>query len=118
VTKRLLESERLVPEALANVVCPLTVSAEEEALPRVVCPVTFNVPLEVRDEVAVMEPPVIEPAVRVVMKEVTAFRRVAKRLEEVALVAKRFEVEAFVAAKSFVAVAFRTVRLVMVPLVL
>ena len=54
----------------------------------------MRVPFVVRDEVAVIDPPVIEPAVRDEMNPVTALKRVAKRLEEVALVATRLVVEA------------------------
>jgi hypothetical protein len=88
-------------------------------------PVTLSVPLEVRDDVAVIDPPVrvlmVEVialsvvakklvlvafvAVRFVKKPVVAFKSVAKRLVLVA-----FVVEALVAAKLLVAVALVTER--------
>ena len=52
--------------------------ADEEALPSVVCPVTVNVPFEVREEVAVISPPVSELIV-----EESAERMVVKKLAEV-----------------------------------
>ena len=48
------------------------------------------------DEVAVIEPPTIDPEVSEVIKEVAAARSVVKKLEVVALVATRFVVEASV----------------------
>ena len=41
----------------------------DEELVRVVCPVTLRVPLEVRDVVAVIDPPVIDPAESEVIKD-------------------------------------------------
>ena len=61
-------------------------------------PLTFKVPFDVRDDVAVIAPPV-----SVLMVEVMAFKTVAKKLVDVALV-----VDAFVAAKLLVAVALVT----------
>ena len=55
-----------------------------DAFPSVVCPVTDSVPLEVRDEVAVIAPPVTLPLVNEVTNAVTALNKVAKRLLEVA----------------------------------
>ncbi len=51
---------------------------------RVVVPSTVRVPCEVRDEVAVIEPPVIEVLVSVAIKPVRALSVVAKNDEEVA----------------------------------
>jgi hypothetical protein len=79
-------------EAFPSVVCPVTERVpvatrlvveklDEDALPSVDCPTTLRVPCEVREEVAVMSPPV-----RVLMVAVRARKRVAKRLDEVALV--------------------------------
>ena len=51
----------------------------DEELVRVVCPVTLRVPLEVRDVVAVIAPPVIDPAESEVIKELTALMTVAIR---------------------------------------
>jgi hypothetical protein len=70
-----------VVEAVLSTVLPDTVRAEDDALARVLCPVTESVPLEVSDEVAVIDPPVKEEKI-----PVTAVRRVEKRLDEVALV--------------------------------
>ena len=52
-----------------------------------------------------IEPPVIEPEVSEVIKEVAALRRVVKKLLVVALVATRLVVETFVATKLLVTVA-------------
>ena len=48
VTSRAPERERLVPEALARTVCPVTVSAVVDAKARLVCPITLNLPEAVR----------------------------------------------------------------------
>jgi hypothetical protein len=63
----------------------VTVSPVLDAFPKVLCPVTFSVPLEVSDEVAVIEPPV-----KVLIVLVKAFRTDEKRLVEVALVRVEF----------------------------
>ena len=79
-----------VADALVRVVCPVTASVEAvvlarftaplavrpvvEARPSVVCPVTFSVPLDTRDDVAVIVPPVTDAPEIVVKKEVVAFR--------------------------------------------
>ena len=57
-----------------------------EAVVSVVCPPTVSVPLDVKDEVAVIVPIVAVPPVRDEMNPVTVLNSVAKRLEEVALV--------------------------------
>jgi hypothetical protein len=62
----------------ASVVAPEVVNPVVEALPNVVCPVTCRVPLETRDEVAVIVPPV-----RVLMTPVMAERREEKKPFEV-----------------------------------
>ena len=77
---------RFAPTALIFVV---------EAFIKVVFPVTSNVPVETKDEVAVIVPPVIVPLVNVEKNAVTPFRSVVKKLVEVAftkvaLVAVRF----------------------------
>ena len=69
-------------------------------------------PFEINDEVAVIEPPVIVLDVSDVKNAVTPFRRVAKKLVDVALV-----VDAYV-AKKLVDVLFVVVRLVIVPFVI
>ena len=58
---------------------PLAVMLVADALVSVVCPVTFNVPFEVSDDVAVIEPPVIVPPVSAVKNEVTPCMMVAIR---------------------------------------
>ena len=58
----------------------------------VLCPVTESVPLEERDEVAVIEPIVADPPVSVEMTPVTALKSVAKRLDELAFVLVRFPI--------------------------
>ncbi len=70
------------------------VNTDEEAFPNVVCPVTANVPFDVRDEVAVIEPPV-----NVLIVDVIAFNTVAKKLDDVAFVDERFVIVAFVPNK-------------------
>ena len=115
----------------------VAVSPVDEAFPRVVWPVTFNVPFEVKEDVAVIDPPVrvlmvpvtalkIEEkrlvevalvrvalvAVRLVNNPVTPFSRVAKKLVEVALVIVP------VVANKLVAVALVKVALVLVRLVM
>ena len=82
---------------------------EPDAVEKVVCPDTVNVPLEVRDVVAVITPPIVFPAemlvieafvaVKLVIIAVAAFKRVAKKLDEVAFVRIEF------CAKKFVVVA-------------
>ena len=102
-----------------------------EAFPSVVCPVTERVPLDVSDEVAVIDPIVAVPprsdeipavtalkvvakrlveealvsvasvAVRLVKTAVTAFRRVAKKLEDVAFVVRRLVIVPLVLVRVF-----------------
>ena len=86
-------------EALPNTVWPDTVNADDEALPRVEVP-----------EVSVVIVALV--AVRFVKNAVMPFRRVAKKLVDVALV-----VDALVAAKLPVVVLFVVVRLLIVPVV-
>ena len=62
-------------------------SAVAEAVESVDCPVTERVPLDVREEVAVILPPV-----KVLIVAVTALTRVAKKLEDVALVLVRLAI--------------------------
>ena len=90
-------------EALPTTVWPLTVNAVADAFPKVDCPVTLNVPLEVKEEVAVRVPIVALPPVKEERVAVTAFKRVAKKLEEVALVLVKL-VTTPVVEKRFVAV--------------
>ena len=83
----------------------VTVNPVPEAVEKVVCPVTLSVPCDVRDEVAVMLPPVVVPTVRVVMfafvavrfvkKAVTALRSVEKKLVDVLLIEERLSVKRF-----------------------
>ena len=54
--------------------------AVAEAVESVDCPETLRLPLEIRDEVAVIDPNVAEDPKRVVMPAVTAVSVVAKRL--------------------------------------
>jgi hypothetical protein len=124
-----------VAEAVFKVVCPVTVREEAvvvakvtnplavrpvvEAFVSVVCPVTVSVPCEVKEEVAVTDPPVMVPPVSVVKKAVTPLSKVAKRLDEVAFVlvsevmipfvAPRLVVKRFVEV-ALVVVLLRTVR--------
>jgi hypothetical protein len=56
-------------------------------VPNVVTPVTLSVPLELSDEVAVMSPPIIVPAVSALKKAVAAFTSVEKKLVAVSAVA-------------------------------
>ena len=115
-----LNEVRLVVDAVLAK-SPVAVRAVAEAFPSVVWPVTLRVPLEVSDVVAVIEPAVSVPAVALVVLELpttrlvmiadTAFKILAKKLDDVALV-----VEALV-AKRFVAVALASVALVAVKLV-
>ena len=79
-------AESAVDDALPKVVCPLTVRVEAVVVAKEEVPVTKSAPLEVNDEVAVIDPKVADPPVSVEMVAVIAFRRVAKKLEEVALV--------------------------------
>jgi hypothetical protein len=65
---------------------PDTVRALVEALPRLLCPVTVSVPLDVSDVVAVIDPPVIVPLVRVSKSAVTERSKAAKKVEDVPLV--------------------------------
>lgn len=81
---------------VAKEAIPLAVKPVVEAFPRVVCPVTFNVPLAVRDEVAVIDPPVIVPPVNVVKKALMPLSKVAKRLDDVAFVLVRLVIEPLV----------------------
>lgn len=69
-TVRTPEAERLVVEALARVVCPVTVRAVADAVAKVDCPVTTNAPV----------------VVLLVMRALLKVAKVAKRLDEVALV--------------------------------
>ena len=62
-------------------------SAVAEAVAKEDCPVTLNVPLEIREDVAVILPPV-----KVLIVAVTALRRVAKKLEDVAFVLVRLAI--------------------------
>ena len=57
---------------------------------------TFNVPLEVRDEVAVIVPPVIVPPVNVVKNAVMPLSNVAKRVDDVAFVLVRLVIDPLV----------------------
>jgi hypothetical protein len=98
--------ETAVVDALPSVVWPETVSVEAVVVARVEVPVTVRVPFEVRDEVAVMDPPV-----RVLTVPVTALKTEAKRLVEVAFVAVRLPMNAVVRLASV------DQRLVTVPLV-
>ena len=52
-------------------------------------PTTVRVPLEVREDVAVIDPKVAVPPVKEEIMPVTALNSVAKRLDEVALVLVR-----------------------------
>ena len=115
-----------VAEAVVSTVWPDTVRLDVLAFPKVVCPVTESVPLEVKDEVAVMEPNVEDPPVSVDMTPVRAFRLVAKRLVEVAFVSVAFVAVKLViaavtalrrVAKRLDEVALVFTRLEMVPLV-
>jgi len=68
------------------VVADTAVNAESVVVASVVRPlVAVSVPLEVNDDVAVIEPPVIADEVSVVMNAVTELRSVAKKLVEVLL---------------------------------
>ena len=67
---------RLPPYMLVLVPTP---SAPVSVVPSVEVPVTARVPLEVRDEVAVIEPMVAVYAVRELMRAESAFAKVAKR---------------------------------------
>jgi hypothetical protein len=69
---------------------PATERLVVEALPKLVCPVTVRAPLDVKDDVAVIEPPVITPLVNVEKNPVTAVSNVEKRLVEVLLVITLF----------------------------
>jgi hypothetical protein len=111
------------PTMLARVLQKLVaVNPVDDAVVRVLCPVTFSVPLEVRDEVAVIEPPV-----KVLIVLVKAFRTDEKRLVEVALVRVEFVARRFVkttdvapktVVKKLVVVAFVATRLLMVALLI
>ena len=90
---------------MLSTVCPDTVRAVAEALVSEVLPVTVRVPLEVNDEVAVIDPPVIDDDVRDVMNPVTELRSVAKKLDDVALVATRLVADALTVEKLLVPVA-------------
>jgi hypothetical protein len=80
------ETVRAVAEALPTTVWPLTVNAVAEAVVRVDCPVTLKVPLEVKEEVAVREPNVADPPVKVVMSEVTEVTKLENSEVDVAFV--------------------------------
>ncbi len=74
-----------------RVVCPDTVRLVAVVVAKVEVPTTVSVPLEVSEEVAVMVPKVEDPPVSEEIVPVTALKRVAKRLEEVALVRVAFD---------------------------
>jgi hypothetical protein len=71
---------RAVAEAVLNVDCPDTESRVAVVVARVEVPETARVPCEIKEDVAVIVPPV-----KVLIVAVTAFRREVKRLVEVAL---------------------------------
>ena len=75
---------------------------------------TDKVPLDVKDVVARIVPPVIEPDDRDVINAVTPLMREAKRLVEVAFPDTRLVAEALVDTK-FVDVPFTLLKLVIVP---
>jgi len=115
---------KLVVEALVEVNLTIVPDAEVRSVTVVVANVVR--PLEINDEVAVIDPPVIAPLVsvlknpvkplkieanRFVVVALVADALVVKKLVAVALVAVRFVVEALVAAKLFVAVALVKVTL-------
>ena len=111
---------------MLRVVWPDTVRLDVLAFPKVVCPVTERVPLEVSEDVAVIEPNVEDPPVSEEMTPVNAVRLEAKRLVEVAFVrvafvAVRFVIAAVTAlrsvAKRLDEVALVLERLAIVPLV-
>ena len=87
----------------------VAVNPVEDALPRVVCPVTLSVPLEVKEEVAVIDPPV-----RVLIVAVIALSAVAKKLEEVAFVVFSLVTKRSVTVKDVADALLRTVLLLTV----
>jgi hypothetical protein len=101
------EAVKLVVEALR--VVSLVIVLDAEVRSEIVVVASVVRPLDVNDEVAVIEPPVIVPLVREVKKPVIPVMRLAKKVEEVALV-----VDALV-AKKLVAVALVVLKLAIVP---
>ena len=98
--------------ALRSVIVPdADVRSEMVVVARVDTPLTVSVPLEVRDEVATILPPVINPEVRVSTSPVTARKTLANRFVAVAFVRV-----AFVTPK-LVEVALIEVRVAMDPVV-
>ena len=71
---------------VARTTFPLAERLVVDAFPSVLCPVTERVPLDVNDEVAVIDPIVAVPPKSDEIPPVTALKVVAKRLEDVALV--------------------------------
>ena len=69
-----------VPDAVLKVVCPVTVRVDAVVVASVEVPVTARVPCEIRDVVAVIDPPV-----SVLIVPVRAFNTDVKRLVDVAL---------------------------------
>ena len=84
-----------------------------EARERLDLPDTVNVPFDVNDVVATIDPPVIEEPERVVMYAVIPLKRLAKKLEDVALVLLRLVIVPDAAVK-FVVEATKAERLVIV----
>ena len=84
-----------VTDVVANVLCPLTVRADDDAVPSVVCPVTESVPLDTSDEVAVIVPPVSVLTVPEIAESVFV-----KKVVEVALVVVKLVMTAVRAERS------------------
>ena len=105
-----MSAETAPPPSEPKYPVPLAVMLVVEALPSVVCPVTARVPFEVRDEVAVIEPPVSVLEVRL-----RALRTLAKRLVDVAFARTPFVAERLV-ANALVEVALVVVLFVAVKL--
>ena len=84
----------------------MTVRVEAVVVARVEVPTAIKVPCVVRDEVAVIDPPVIDPARREEMVPVIALRVEAKKLVEEPLVAIRLD------TNPLVVVEFPTMRFV------
>lgn len=81
VVALLLVSNVIVPdEVVRSVMFPLVMVV----VANVLVPTTVRVLLAVKDDVAVISPPVIVPPVKLVTTAVTAFKRVAKKLDDVA----------------------------------
>ena len=76
----------IVPEAEVRLVVEATVADRLEmvVVARVEVPITSNVPDAFNEEVAVITPPVIDEAVRLLKNAVTPFMRLAKKLVDVA----------------------------------